>query len=180
MIFKYNHRTHFRKPFWVIVLTLLILVVFSTTIVAGNLDFAGNGIRNDGLASAENQTIENLVSFVFILSFLFVITFLLAIFYWKRNVVLKFESLQIKSELNQYMFNGQSQDLSLIQEEMKAQKILLNERQQKILDLMAFGFTNKQISDKLFISENTVKYHIKNIYHLLKVKDRKTLWLSQG
>ena len=38
---------------------------------------------------------------------------------------------------------------------------------------MATGASNKAIADKLFISENTVKYHIKNIYQLLEIKDRK-------
>lgn len=49
----------------------------------------------------------------------------------------------------------------------------LSDRQREVLDCMAAGMSNKMIADKLFISENTVKYHIKNIYLLLEVKDRK-------
>lgn len=49
----------------------------------------------------------------------------------------------------------------------------LTQRQKDLLDLMAEGFSNKEIADKLFIAESTVKYHIKNIYSLLELKDRK-------
>lgn len=49
----------------------------------------------------------------------------------------------------------------------------LTQRQKDLLDLMADGFSNKEIADKLFISESTVKYHIRNIYSLLELKDRK-------
>lgn len=49
----------------------------------------------------------------------------------------------------------------------------LTQRQKDLLGLMADGFSNKEIGDKLFISESTVKYHIRNIYSLLELKDRK-------
>ena len=42
--------------------------------------------------------------------------------------------------------------------------------------MMAQGLSNKKIADKLFISESTVKYHIKNIYSILDLKDRKDLF----
>ncbi len=107
-------------------------------------------------------------------------TTLLAAFYWRRNIALDYQSSKIKDDLNYYLFGTNDEQGSESQEEFRKQKMLLNERQQEILDLMAFGLSNKQIAGKLFISENTVKYHIKNIYHLLHVKDRKTLWLSQS
>ncbi|TAE32646.1 MAG: DNA-binding response regulator [Cytophagales bacterium] len=51
---------------------------------------------------------------------------------------------------------------------------VLSDRQRDVLDYMARGLSNKEIADQLFISENTVKYHIKNIYLLLEIKDRKS------
>ena len=48
----------------------------------------------------------------------------------------------------------------------------LTNREKEILELIAKGLNNKEISDILFISENTVKYHIKNIYIKLNVKNR--------
>jgi len=54
----------------------------------------------------------------------------------------------------------------------------LTDRQKELLALMAKGLSNKEIAEKLFISENTVKYHIKNIYLALGLKDRKELFLK--
>ena len=54
----------------------------------------------------------------------------------------------------------------------------LTDRQKELLALLAKGLSNKEIAEKLFISENTVKYHIKNIYLALGLKDRKELFLK--
>ena len=39
----------------------------------------------------------------------------------------------------------------------------LSEREQKILDLIADGFTNREIGDQLYLSERTVKHHVSDI-----------------
>jgi DNA-binding NarL/FixJ family response regulator len=44
-----------------------------------------------------------------------------------------------------------------------AQKLKLSVRESEILTLLKDGLTNKQISEKLFLSEFTVKTHRKNI-----------------
>ncbi|GAB3764054.1 LuxR C-terminal-related transcriptional regulator [Spirosoma pomorum] len=54
----------------------------------------------------------------------------------------------------------------------------LSERQREVLYHMAAGLSNKAIADAMFISENTVKYHIKNIYLLMEIKDRKEFLVS--
>lgn len=48
----------------------------------------------------------------------------------------------------------------------------LSEREIQVLNLVAKGYTNKNIAEELFISEKTVKNHITNIFRKLKVKDR--------
>jgi DNA-binding NarL/FixJ family response regulator len=48
----------------------------------------------------------------------------------------------------------------------------LTEREIDLLNHMAGGFSNKVIAKKLFISENTVKYHIRNILQKLGVQNR--------
>ena len=48
----------------------------------------------------------------------------------------------------------------------------LTEREKEILNLIAKGLKNKEISEKLFISEGTVKIHINNILRKLGVSDR--------
>jgi DNA-binding NarL/FixJ family response regulator len=51
-------------------------------------------------------------------------------------------------------------------------KSLLTERELELLNLMADGLSNKVIASKLFISENTVKYHIRNILQKFGVQNR--------
>ncbi|MBN1598495.1 MAG: response regulator transcription factor [Bacteroidales bacterium] len=46
----------------------------------------------------------------------------------------------------------------------------ISEREQEVLRLVAFGFTNKQISDQLYISTHTVITHRKNISSKLGIK----------
>jgi len=48
----------------------------------------------------------------------------------------------------------------------------LTEREIELLHIMVGGLSNKAIAEKLFISENTVKYHIRNILQKLEVQNR--------
>ncbi|WP_022960590.1 LuxR C-terminal-related transcriptional regulator [Spongiibacter tropicus] len=48
----------------------------------------------------------------------------------------------------------------------------LTAREMQMLSLLAKGQTNKDIARHLFVSENTVKFHLKNIFHKLQVKTR--------
>lgn len=51
----------------------------------------------------------------------------------------------------------------------------LTDRQKEIIELIRSGLTNKEIATKLFISENTVKYHLKIIYEILDVDHRSAI-----
>lgn len=48
----------------------------------------------------------------------------------------------------------------------------LSLREQGVLSLVAQGCTNKEVAEQLFISENTVKYHMKNILDKLHLQNR--------
>lgn len=48
----------------------------------------------------------------------------------------------------------------------------LSEREREVLDCLAEGMSNKEIAMKLFISENTVKTHLQNLYAKLEVSRR--------
>jgi DNA-binding NarL/FixJ family response regulator len=52
---------------------------------------------------------------------------------------------------------------------------LLTPRERDILHMVACGLRNKEIAEKLFISEGTVKIHLHNIYEKLKVDGRLAL-----
>ncbi|MBC7247279.1 MAG: response regulator transcription factor [Actinobacteria bacterium] len=48
----------------------------------------------------------------------------------------------------------------------------LSQREVDVIKLMARGYNNRQIADILFISEHTVKVHIRNIFRKIGVADR--------
>ena len=48
----------------------------------------------------------------------------------------------------------------------------LTEKEEEVLRLVAQGATNKEIAFSLYISENTVKFHIRNIMEKLNLKNR--------
>lgn len=48
----------------------------------------------------------------------------------------------------------------------------LTEREREVLELVAQGLTNKEIGKRLYISENTVRTHLRNILDKLQVHNR--------
>ncbi len=48
----------------------------------------------------------------------------------------------------------------------------LSEREWEVLELVAKGLTNRQITETLSVSENTVKFHLQNIFQKLGVSNR--------
>ena len=52
------------------------------------------------------------------------------------------------------------------------ERIGISKREHEILILISEGLSNQQIADKLFISENTIKKHISNLFLKLDVERR--------
>jgi DNA-binding NarL/FixJ family response regulator len=48
----------------------------------------------------------------------------------------------------------------------------LTEREVEVLQLLAFGYTNRDIGQRLYISPDTVKTHLEHIYQKLGANDR--------
>jgi DNA-binding NarL/FixJ family response regulator len=48
----------------------------------------------------------------------------------------------------------------------------LSPREREVLDQVSQGLTNKEVAERLYISENTVKYHMKNILDKLHLRNR--------
>jgi DNA-binding NarL/FixJ family response regulator len=55
---------------------------------------------------------------------------------------------------------------------VKEEGNILSEREVEVLKLIAEGYTNKEISDRLFISPHTTRNHIKNIFMKLDCHTR--------
>jgi len=56
--------------------------------------------------------------------------------------------------------------------ERENREIKLTRREKDILELLVHGNSNKEIAEKLFISEKTAKNHLTSIFRKLAVKDR--------
>ncbi len=50
--------------------------------------------------------------------------------------------------------------------------LTLTGREEEVLALIADGLTNQEIATRLVVSENTIKYHVQNIYGKLNVTNR--------
>jgi len=48
----------------------------------------------------------------------------------------------------------------------------LSPREREILELLAEGFPNKEIADRLGLTDGTVRWHLRHIYHKLHVRSR--------
>jgi len=53
----------------------------------------------------------------------------------------------------------------------------LSQREKEVVGLVASGYRNKEIANKLFISEQTVKTHLSNVFQKLEINDRLELAL---
>jgi DNA-binding CsgD family transcriptional regulator len=58
------------------------------------------------------------------------------------------------------------------QDEQNLKKSGISKREYEVLELMASGLSNQEIADKLFVSLNTVKTHLSNLFIKLDVKRR--------
>lgn len=85
-----------------------------------------------------------------------------------RTAFLEKENNRIHDELQLLM--GKLDDLGM--QEMNLSAYGFSERQLEIITLLKNGRSNKEIANQLFISENTVKYHLKSIYTTLGVENR--------
>lgn len=60
--------------------------------------------------------------------------------------------------------------------EIEAYLKILSKRQRDIVAFAIEGLTNKEIAENMCVTEATVKYHFKNIFEILEIKNRKDLF----
>jgi NarL family two-component system response regulator LiaR len=56
--------------------------------------------------------------------------------------------------------------------ESECARLNISKRELEVLELMASGFSNNEIADKLFLSTNTIKTHAANLFEKLDVRRR--------
>lgn len=97
---------------------------------------------------------------------------LLAIIFAKRNLQAgNFDFISLNKSVHN---NFETVVLKQIQQSFEEFSILykLTQREIEIINLVVAGFSNQEIAAKLFISSNTVRNHIYNIYKKLEIKNR--------
>lgn len=63
-----------------------------------------------------------------------------------------------------FPFMGKQQDQSILE--------LLTNKESVMLEKLSLGMTNQEMADVLAISQNTVKFHLRNVYSKLNVRNR--------
>jgi DNA-binding NarL/FixJ family response regulator len=80
--------------------------------------------------------------------------------------------------IRQFVANDETPSASMPQTQSRErERSPLSQREREIVALVAQGFKNKEMAEKMFISEQTVKNHLHNIFDKLGVSDRLELAL---
>jgi len=61
---------------------------------------------------------------------------------------------------------------TILPDRARSPRFHLSDRELQVLSLIAKGYTNQQIADKLIVSPTTIKTHVQNILQKLDVSDR--------
>lgn len=79
-----------------------------------------------------------------------------------------------EAPISRYMASKIMREFSQLAQETepKSETQHLTDREREVLQLVAQGLSNKAIADKLFVAENTVKNHLKNILTKLHLENR--------
>jgi len=128
----------------------------------------------------EDQLHQKQISVRNYLIALLIVVFILivSVFYFIQNKN-KLKQKHLRLELQNYLLRiGKLQteidekgDCSKFSDE-RLKEFELSEREAEVLKFIAHGYKNSEIAEKLFVSQNTIKTHIKNIYLKLDVKNR--------
>jgi DNA-binding NarL/FixJ family response regulator len=65
-----------------------------------------------------------------------------------------------------------SSHVSVMPKTTNGNSFSLSEREHEVLQLVVDGLSNQQIAERLFISNDTVKTHMRHIFEKLAVSDR--------
>lgn len=114
-----------------------------------------------------------IISLLIIVFTLFIITFYVSV---QKN---KLKEKELRLELQNYILRIDKLQIAVDEKgnnskttEDKLKQFDLTSREIEVLNFIAQGYKNSEISEKLFISQNTIKAHIKSIYTKLDVRNR--------
>lgn len=88
----------------------------------------------------------------------------------KHNIIVEKENTRMRSLLEKLLSDDEKKKNETLLP--SADYFKMTNRQQEIIMLVKEGRSNKEIATQLYISENTVKYHLKVIFNLLNIDNR--------
>jgi DNA-binding CsgD family transcriptional regulator/tetratricopeptide (TPR) repeat protein len=123
------------------------------------------------------KRIKSQTIFIVFLVILLILIIVLMHFNMIKN---KMQQRQIRLELENYLYRCEQLSGELDAHKQSSEKSHLENfskhnlsaRESEVLLYISKGYRNAEISEKLFVSQNTIKTHIKNIYQKLEVKNR--------
>lgn len=121
------------------------------------------------------KQIRNQTIFIVLLSVIFGLIILVLVFRSRQN---RLQAKHLRLELHNYLLRIDEMQSEIKEKETKQfsgdklKHFDLTEREIEVLNLISQGYKNAEIADTLFVSQNTIKTHIKNIYVKLDVKNR--------
>lgn len=148
----------FKKNVYTKILAIAYVIILFSAIDFFILKFSGISIIN---IDATNIKVG---------AFLEMIILSIAVLY--RMKTLKEENNLMRKEI--VMYSEQLVHLEKTQTEKEKNNLeKLSSREKEIFDLIVLGKSNKEIGMELNISVNTVKFHLKNVYEKLNIKNRR-------
>ena len=113
-----------------------------------------------------------------LISIIVIVLLLLFIYLLRKNKEL--EITNQNSELQKYILQVNKLENIVKENSSKSDQLILeniktfelSSRETEVLEHIASGMSNSEIAEKMFVSTNTIKTHIKNIYSKLDVKNR--------
>lgn len=116
----------------------------------------------------------------FIAAFIPQIVFTIIDFLFMRDIAFQFThlsysvfSILVFLDLSKYFYSKYDAKIDISKNrQILKEEYEISERELEVIELLIDGQTNHQISEKLYISVNTVKTHVKNIYKKLNVSNR--------
>ncbi|MFD2131666.1 response regulator transcription factor [Pseudogracilibacillus auburnensis] len=88
---------------------------------------------------------------------------------WKMKIMLQKKRYSISKNYSIYLYPQEKKDKN---DDLRT---LLSKRELEIFDFVLKGYTNEQIANELWISINTVKKHLQNMYEKTEVSNRTSL-----
>lgn len=151
-----------------------IVKFYNATDANGKLELAEKKLEDENQKLvAQNKIYIDYILYGVIVSLFLLLFFAVRLFRSNkvRRILVENENIRIHNEIERLTKEIDERGNS----KLNLSLYNLTDRQKEIIYLIQEGKSNKEIASQLFISENTIKYHLKVIYEILDIEHRTEL-----